>query len=180
MFAVVTGGRMKSFFQNRYLLHSAKAAQGQRGFTLIELLVVLIIVGVLATIAIPSFVRQVNRARAAEGTSNVAAINRAQQLYYSRQLRFAQNVNDLDARVEDKYYSYTVDSPISTYASVKTVTQWSEMKPVSGAIVTEKGAMKWVVCISDAEVPLGDVSVIPANVPMALLACPATYKELGS
>jgi type IV pilus assembly protein PilA len=171
---------MKDNFRNRSLLYLVKSAPTHRGFTLIELLVVIIVVGVLSAIAIPSFIQQISRARTAEATSNVAAINRAQSVYHARQLKFAANFNNLDVNVNARYYDYLIDNPTSNYAGVKTVTQWPEVKAVSGAIVTANGQMKSVVCISGAEVNLGDPSVVPDDQPLALLACPATYTELGN
>jgi type IV pilus assembly protein PilA len=56
--------------------------QSQSGFTLIELLVVIIIIGVLAAIALPSFLNQANRARAAEAEVFLGTWLRSQQANY--------------------------------------------------------------------------------------------------
>lgn len=73
----------------QYLL--SKKAKTRSGFTLIELLVVIVILGVLAAIALPSFLNQANRARESEATTYVGSMNRAQQVYYLEQQQFATN-----------------------------------------------------------------------------------------
>ena len=53
------------------------------GFTLVELVVVVAIIGLLASIAIPSFLRYQLRARSSEAPTNLAAIATAQESYYA-------------------------------------------------------------------------------------------------
>lgn len=53
------------------------------GFTLIELMIVVAIIGILAAIAIPNFLKMQLRAKAGEGKVNLAAIRTAQESYYA-------------------------------------------------------------------------------------------------
>jgi type IV pilus assembly protein PilA len=53
-----------------------------RGFTLIELLLFVTMNGLLASIVLPSFLSQANKAKQAEAKNFVATMNRAQQVYY--------------------------------------------------------------------------------------------------
>ncbi len=57
-------------------LHTRKG-----GFTLIELMIVVAIIGILAAIAIPNFLRFQLRSRAGEGKTNIAAIRTAEEGY---------------------------------------------------------------------------------------------------
>ena len=52
------------------------------GFTLIELLVVVLILGLLAALAIPSFINQTGKANDSEAKNNIRVAQRAMETYF--------------------------------------------------------------------------------------------------
>jgi len=58
------------------LIHKSK-----KGFTLIELMIVVAIIGILAAIAIPNFLRFQLKSKSSEGKVNIAAIRTAEESY---------------------------------------------------------------------------------------------------
>lgn len=84
-----------------------------RGFTLLELLVAIAIVGVLAAIALPTYLNQLKRARESEARVTLGAIVRAQQAYRLEQASYADSLASLQQTVvsldlAQEYYSYEI------------------------------------------------------------------------
>jgi type IV pilus assembly protein PilA len=63
----------------------------KRGFTLIELMIVVAIIGILAAIAIPNFVRFQARSKQGEAKTNLKALFTAQKSYYAEKDAFNNN-----------------------------------------------------------------------------------------
>lgn len=96
-------------FHNRLLLQVLRRRSGQSGFTLIELLVVIIIIGILAAIALPSFLNQANKARQSEAQTYIGALNRSQQAFYLQNRYFADDLGALELGLSDTdNYEYRI------------------------------------------------------------------------
>jgi type IV pilus assembly protein PilA len=62
-------------------LRALKRSANQKGFTLIELMIVVAIIGILAAIAIPNFLRYQLKAKTAEAKTNIGAIKTSQEAW---------------------------------------------------------------------------------------------------
>lgn len=67
----------------------------KKGFTLFEVLIVVIIMGVLATIALPTYHKVVRKSRVADGLNSLDMLAGAQEKYFIENGQYAQNVTDL-------------------------------------------------------------------------------------
>ena len=76
----------------------------RQGFTLIELLVVVLIMGILASVAMPQYFKSVEKSRAAEATSVLSSIASAQERAYMQKGTYVTKVDELDVGISNLSY----------------------------------------------------------------------------
>jgi len=187
---------MKLEFQAKFLQHLNKKKQQNEGFTLIELLVVIIIIGILAAIALPSLLSQVNKGKQAEAKQNIGSVNRAQQAYFLENDSFATDLVSVGIGIKSQSvnYRYTlkpgtaVDDKIgqvnnNALARGKTLKSYlGQNFTTIGDTATSEVLTLGLVCETTA---IGDVgsSAVEAAVPVTdptTTQCPATgFKDLS-
>jgi prepilin-type N-terminal cleavage/methylation domain-containing protein len=138
---------MKTELKAKFLQHLLNKKKNDEGFTLIELLVVIIIIGILAAIALPSFLNQANRARQSEATTYVGSMNRGQQAYYLQNNQFAEALTALELGIPEAtgYYNYTTEvsgtvSSTDADAISKATKTKGSVKEYSGIVYLENVA----------------------------------------
>ena len=175
---------MKSELKAKFLQHLiSKKRDG--GFTLIELLVVIIIIGILAAIALPSFLNQANKAKQSEAKTYVGSMNRAQQAYYmEKNNAFAAQANfgglGLGVATQTSNYIYSIGgggiaSFVSNVAS-QSIGATSPLKAYIGGVAaatqagTSEATTLAVLCEGDKAavnggITTGAITPLAADVP---------------
>lgn len=100
-----------------------KKHKSRQGFTLIELLAVMVILGILASIAVPSYKHSVIKARETILSEDLYQMRRAIDAYYADRLTYPETLGSL---VQDKYLH---DIPIDPFT--RTRDSWQIVPPES-------------------------------------------------
>ncbi len=169
---------MQSRLMVRRLQHSALKPQG---FTLLELLVVVVIGGILAAIAIPSFLSRANTAKQVEAKMYLGSLNRSQQSFYVEHSKFAKTPQELGLYSQPTgNYEYQVDVPNDGslraihYANSKVF----KLRSYSGmvALVKQGAVMETVLC--EAEEPASGKTEAPVYSDSSV-SCSSGTKQLN-
>jgi type IV pilus assembly protein PilA len=166
---------MKSEFKAKLLQHVLSKKDSEKGFTLIELLVVIIIIGILAAIALPSFLNQSNKAKQGEAKTYVSSLNKGQQAHFTQKGLFV--VNDADVPLlglgiptQTTNYVYNISGVTDNHAIGKA-------QPIVAALKGYAGRVQLVSITATSEVTSYTISC-EENVPTN--AAPGTPTTVGT
>lgn len=116
----------------------------QKGFTLIELMIVVAIIGILAAIAVPNFMKFVAKTKRSEAKYNLEAIYKAEISWYAEYDTFAPSFATIRWKPEGTiyYYTFSVD-PSETELYGKGFASPAGMSVTPGADATSFTACAW-------------------------------------
>ncbi|MGZ3158014.1 MAG: type IV pilin protein [Burkholderiaceae bacterium] len=93
--------------------------RSSHGFTFIEVMIVVVIAGILAMIAYPSYQSAVRKAKRAEGRSALMQLMQQQERYYSQNTSYIA-FTSASTNANEKYFKwYSADSPAASAYEIR-------------------------------------------------------------
>ncbi len=110
-----------------------KPLRKQEGFTLIELMIVVAIIGILAAIAIPNFLRYQAKSRQSEAKTNLGAIFVAETAYFSEVNRYG-SFSEVGYALAGTTNRYTYRSPATGGAAASSQANGADRIPCGSPV----------------------------------------------
>jgi len=94
----------------------------KKGFTLVELLVVVIIIGILATIAVPQYAKMIEKAKGSEARAILGMIRTGEELHKVEHGIYTDNTDILVVTVPldsspEHYFKYDIDATTTSFTA---------------------------------------------------------------
>ena len=157
--AVLTGPLWRSG-RRRFTANLMRKKKTTAGFTLMEILIVVAIVGVLASIALPSYSRFILKSGRSDAKDALTAVQFAQEKWRANNSSYTASLADLGltATTQQRRYTVSVSTTASGYLALATASgAQSADAACPHFLVTERGI------VSDATYTAGGVSVDTAS-----------------
>jgi prepilin-type N-terminal cleavage/methylation domain-containing protein len=176
----------KSLFyicHHKRYLRRGRCHNDPRGFTLIELLVVIFIIGILSAIALPTFLRLINKAKESEATQYISYLNKHQTAQYLEgsgftnsfgTLSFPQSQTPSSAAGILKSVGFSVAETNNYLYGIKLATYNNNPLAVQVALSKQLGVQSYfgIVYIKDNSITCG-----PVALPVSLSS--PVFQQLG-
>ncbi len=103
----------------------------KKGFTLIELLVVVLIIGILASVALPQYTKAVEKARASEAIQLLGDLYTAEQVYFMQTGSYTNDLSLLDLQLPGVGTSQTATTSTKNFILTVGQATGSEFRAVA-------------------------------------------------
>lgn len=182
---------MSVFIQNflLYICHPkryfrrGRCHNASHGFTLIELLVVIFIIGILSAIALPTFLRLINKAKESEATQYISYLNKHQTAQYLEESRFTNSFGTLSFPQQQtassvaeklKSFGFSVQETNNYLYGIKLASYNNKPLAVQVALSKQLGVESYfgIVYIKDNSITCG-----PVALPVSLSS--PVFQQLG-
>ncbi len=124
----------------------------EKGLTLIELLIVILIVGVLAAVAIPTYTGYMQRARRADAKTALEQVRAAQEMWRAEKGGYSTDATGVQLRntmgapstTISPFYNWSYSGvPSATAFAVQAVPQGSQASDPGGTLLLDQTGSKW-------------------------------------
>lgn len=111
------------------------------GFTLIELMITVVIVGILAAIAIPSYQNYVMQSRRSEAQATMMRLALNEEKFRANNTTYADHTVSAIGVVNSAYYSFTIEAAANTY-TISAVPQGAQASDACGTLTLDQAGNK--------------------------------------